>query len=110
QHAIPPPLGVWAHPNPNPMRRCWDGVGSTEEPKQLGPGLRRGDERWVGREWRPPTEGSRDHRDLFAGAGDAGVEPALAVVAEDEAFVEEVDVVPLGALGLVDREAVAEGE
>src|SRR5207253_10154328 len=48
--------------------------------------------------------------DLLAGARDAGVEPATPILAEDEAFVEQIDAVPLRALRLMHGEAVAKGE
>src|SRR5690606_33888935 len=53
---------------------------------------------------------SGHHRDLLGGPGDAGIEPAGALLAEHEAFVEQVDTVPLAALRLVDGKAVSEGK
>ena len=47
---------------------------------------------------------------LFGGAGDAGIKPALAAVGKGEGFVEQDDVVPLRALRLVHGEHIAEIE
>src|SRR5262245_39505644 len=49
-------------------------------------------------------------RQAFGRARDAGIEPARAAVRKGKRFVEQDDVVPLRALGLVHREHVAEVE
>src|SRR6516165_718423 len=46
----------------------------------------------------------------FFGSGDPRVEPALAIIPEGGAFVEEEHFLPFGALRLVYGEAVAEGK
>ena len=48
--------------------------------------------------------------DTLGGSGDRRVKPAVAVLAEDPAFVHHVDRVPLAALLLVAGDRVAEGE
>src|SRR5581483_7895715 len=49
-------------------------------------------------------------RDACRRTRDARIQPAAGVLAKGKALVEEVDVVPLRALRLVDRQDVAESE
>src|SRR5579885_2989207 len=49
---------------------------------------------------------SHHDRQPLGGAGNARVEPAVTMLAEGKAFIEQDDVLPLRALGLVDRQRI----